>query len=655
MNNLKPFKWFCMQNFPFIEADYDASTEWQLLQEIGMQCKDLTGAVLQIQKYLDTLDLQDEVNNKLDEMAESGQLEEIIGQYLALKITYTFKNVSEMLSSENLIDGSYAQTLGFYTKNDGGKAKYYIREITNEDNIDNMFLFALTNSETLIAEKLEEEMLNVKSIGAYGDGVHDDTNVLSVAFNSGKTVYIPNGEYIQNSRIDITSSVKIIGENKYNTKIVNSDNIAGDFSSFIYSENINNISVKNLTFDGGTQTVSRHILNFINCHNLELKDLYSTGGLGYVTRLNNSNNITVKNCEFDTITGVDGNPGGGIYGQNLKNTTIENCRGNLLDDHLVYIAGIDLAENINIANCDCYKSGNANFTAGASIVLYGNIQNANITNCNFDTCPVGIDLKYYTFGGEIVGAPKHVNITNCNFKDSKDAGIYMEGTTDNLVQFVTISNCNIYNVTVQDGISVRYCKQVNIINSILNTIVRNGIDVRNSELINICENIIKNTTLGILTGYDTTTANKIFIKNNIIDTDSNYTGSHQQGIYVRNTSTNCVVENNSIDNCTGFYISVTGTGHIVRNQSINNDNGTTTSCSLLYGSATPTTGTFKKGDIVINSNATVGSPKGWICTTAGTPRNMDKFRKYIKERLKPLFLFYSVTILLFKSQLPILS
>lgn len=37
------------------------------------------------------------------------------------------------------------------------------------------------------------------------------------------------------------------------------------------------------------------------------------------------------------------------------------------------------------------------------------------------------------------------------------------------------------------------------------------------------------------------------------------------------------------------------------------------------GTAAPTTGTWLKGDHCINSNSTVGSPKGWYCSTAGTP------------------------------------
>lgn len=40
---------------------------------------------------------------------------------------------------------------------------------------------------------------------------------------------------------------------------------------------------------------------------------------------------------------------------------------------------------------------------------------------------------------------------------------------------------------------------------------------------------------------------------------------------------------------------------------------------IYYGTAIPTSLTWTKGDRVINSNPTVGSPKSWICTVSGTP------------------------------------
>lgn len=38
-----------------------------------------------------------------------------------------------------------------------------------------------------------------------------------------------------------------------------------------------------------------------------------------------------------------------------------------------------------------------------------------------------------------------------------------------------------------------------------------------------------------------------------------------------------------------------------------------------YAMSAPTSGTWSKGDRVINSNPTVGQPKSWICTVSGTP------------------------------------
>ena len=34
---LTPFKWFVIENFPFIEADFDAITEWQLFCKLGKE------------------------------------------------------------------------------------------------------------------------------------------------------------------------------------------------------------------------------------------------------------------------------------------------------------------------------------------------------------------------------------------------------------------------------------------------------------------------------------------------------------------------------------------------------------------------------------------------------------------------------------------
>lgn len=40
---------------------------------------------------------------------------------------------------------------------------------------------------------------------------------------------------------------------------------------------------------------------------------------------------------------------------------------------------------------------------------------------------------------------------------------------------------------------------------------------------------------------------------------------------------------------------------------------------LTFGAAAPTTGTYKLGDIVLNTAPTAGGTFAWSCTAAGTP------------------------------------
>ena len=88
--NEKPipfFKRFVIQNFPFIEEDFDALTNYQLFckvveylnKVIGSQ-NEVTQQMEYVLNYFNTLDVQDEINNKLDQMAKSGELTDLIAE-----------------------------------------------------------------------------------------------------------------------------------------------------------------------------------------------------------------------------------------------------------------------------------------------------------------------------------------------------------------------------------------------------------------------------------------------------------------------------------------------------------------------------------------------------------------------------------------------
>lgn len=106
-NNLCPFKWFVLENFPFIEADFDAITNYQLLCKVVEylnktidKTNELGSQVEILVNWFNNLDVQDEVDKKLDEMVEDGTLAEIINQEifneLNTKINENISNIENL-------------------------------------------------------------------------------------------------------------------------------------------------------------------------------------------------------------------------------------------------------------------------------------------------------------------------------------------------------------------------------------------------------------------------------------------------------------------------------------------------------------------------------------------------------------------------------
>lgn len=121
-------------------------------------------AIIELQNFVDNyfnnLNVQQEINNKLDQMAESGQLTDIIAQYLQLAGVLAFNTKNDLKNATNLSNGSFTKTYGDTTYNDGKGAFYKIRTLINTDVIDDDKLIALTNYPTLVGEKMQNYYLN---------------------------------------------------------------------------------------------------------------------------------------------------------------------------------------------------------------------------------------------------------------------------------------------------------------------------------------------------------------------------------------------------------------------------------------------------------------------------------------------------------------
>lgn len=222
---LRPFNLFMKNNFPFIENTFEALDTYGLLCEIVKYLNtvientttmetnvDLLASAFNelndyVSHYFDNLDVQEEINNKLDEMTEDGTLEEIVAAYLDTQAIFCYDSVAEMKNATNLMNGSYAKTLGYHNKNDRGAATYKIRNITNDDVVDEMFIIAMNDEQNeLVAELILNNNVSPEQVGCYGDGTHDDTTVFSnlVTYLEDKNYTLSGiGTYLLTEEIEI--------------------------------------------------------------------------------------------------------------------------------------------------------------------------------------------------------------------------------------------------------------------------------------------------------------------------------------------------------------------------------------------------------------------------------------------------------------------
>ena len=126
------------------------------VKELDIKFDNLDQAFVDLETYIDNyftdLDVQEEINNKLDEMLENGQLEIIISQFLQSESIIVFNTLRDLKAGDNFVSGETIMKLGKYNYLDHLTSIYKVREIRNTDVVDNVNIIALNNYPSLVAE-----------------------------------------------------------------------------------------------------------------------------------------------------------------------------------------------------------------------------------------------------------------------------------------------------------------------------------------------------------------------------------------------------------------------------------------------------------------------------------------------------------------------
>lgn len=339
-----------------------------------------------------------------------------------------FENINELKnnsSNRGLKEGDICQTLGYYEPGDGGGALYIIKYDPAAVE-DNMNVHYLSYSDTLRAEIILEDKINIHQFGAKGDGRTDDTKAIQEALNNSweKTIEFTHGKkYLIREPLNVHNDNTIInghGATLY-PQYVNGLNISPKSDEY---DDIYDVYINNLNIDSSKSSNSIYIYRSSNVH------LYKSiidGSTGKGVLVKNSYFVNIQNCEYKSNGGscivLDGD------NENcVKSLVIENCKfDNFLRAVHVSSTGVTVTkDNISSIIQNCMFDSNINNSCAIYIgcpINYININDNIVKNAN----------KFLYYGGASTGDVYCNGITGDNISkifdfEASNGTLHLDGS-----------------------------------------------------------------------------------------------------------------------------------------------------------------------------------------------------------------------------------
>lgn len=344
-----------------------------------------TGRIRELKEDLDTLNqgglnlkedfIGKQVNNWLDEHPEAtttvqdGSLDEKkIQVSFRRKIKRTYRTFQDVLNDNSLETGTYIETTGFYSVDDGGGGLYLVSTYSPPDG--NPCYFSYFGKYIVYIAK--ENVCNALALGIKKDGSVDCSDIVNKFFANKQveskryySLYFPAGVYL------FTNPIKIENATVY-ANILGCASSRGTYT-YVYNDNFYpQYSATVFAFDIPKNTTAMTV-------NIEKNGSFNMNGITFVSK-----SSLFKSDGFETRPTVPYN----VFSiekkvENVNGLNIENCRRSSVENcSFIGFSGYGLRSySHNILNC---------FFSNCSVGVENNKSDLMLFNCFITSCENGI-------------------------------------------------------------------------------------------------------------------------------------------------------------------------------------------------------------------------------------------------------------------------